>query len=43
MEIDLIFNALADALPDLRLAADGPRRLRAAWLNGIKELRVSSR
>ncbi|MFD0267975.1 cytochrome P450 [Streptomyces sp. NPDC127106] len=40
LEIDLIFNALADALPDLRLAGE-PRRLRAAWLNGIKELRVS--
>ncbi|MZD06674.1 cytochrome P450 [Streptomyces sp. SID5785] len=40
LEIDLIFNALADALPDLRLAGD-PRRLRAAWLNGVKELRVS--
>ncbi|MEU2112962.1 cytochrome P450 [Streptomyces sp. NPDC019507] len=38
-EIDLIFNAVADTLPDLRLAGD-PRRLRAAWLNGIKELRV---
>lgn len=38
-EIDLIFNAVADTLPDLRLAG-APRRLRAAWLNGIKELRV---
>ncbi|MFD0144229.1 MULTISPECIES: cytochrome P450 [unclassified Streptomyces] len=38
-EIDLIFNALADVLPDLTLASE-PRRLRAAWLNGIKELRV---
>ncbi|MER6217107.1 cytochrome P450 [Streptomyces sp. NPDC001674] len=44
MEIDLMFNALADTLPDLRLAAEGagPRRLRAAWLNGIKELRVTA-
>ncbi|MFF8956207.1 cytochrome P450 [Streptomyces sp. NPDC014894] len=40
MEIDLMFNALADALPDLRLAGE-PRRLRSAWLNGIKELRVT--
>ncbi|WP_433547878.1 cytochrome P450 [Streptomyces sp. CA-294286] len=40
LEIDLIFEALADALPDLRLSAD-PRRLRSAWLNGIKELRVT--
>ncbi|MEU2158176.1 cytochrome P450 [Streptomyces sp. NPDC019396] len=38
-EIDLIFNAVADTLPGLRLAGD-PRRLRAAWLNGIKELQV---
>ncbi|MFI0236425.1 cytochrome P450 [Streptomyces sp. NPDC016845] len=40
LEIDLIFNAIADTLPDLRLAGD-PRRLRAAWLNGVKELKVS--
>ncbi|MFI6053489.1 cytochrome P450 [Streptomyces violascens] len=40
LEIDLIFNAVADVLPDLRLAGD-PRRLRSAWLNGIKGLRVS--
>ncbi|KAA6217406.1 cytochrome P450 [Streptomyces filamentosus] len=38
-EIDLIFDALADVLPDLTLAGE-PRRLRAAWLNGVKELRV---
>ncbi|MFJ8659185.1 cytochrome P450 [Streptomyces sp. NPDC093795] len=38
-EIELIFNAVADALPDLTLAGE-PRRLRAAWLNGVKELRV---
>ncbi|WP_425834445.1 cytochrome P450 [Streptomyces fractus] len=41
LEIDLIFNALADAVPDLRLAGD-PRRLRAAWLNGVKELQVAT-
>lgn len=41
LEINLIFNALADALPDLHLAGD-PRRLRSAWLNGIKELRVTA-
>ncbi|AYG83180.1 Steroid C26-monooxygenase [Streptomyces hundungensis] len=39
LEINLIFNAIADVLPDLRLAGD-PRRLRSAWLNGIKGLRV---
>ncbi|MFF1510826.1 cytochrome P450 [Streptomyces sp. NPDC058326] len=38
-EIELIFNAVAEALPDLTLAGE-PRRLRAAWLNGVKELRV---
>ncbi|MEU8619662.1 cytochrome P450 [Streptomyces sp. NPDC048623] len=38
-EIELIFDALADELPGLTLAGD-PRRLRAAWLNGIKELQV---
>ncbi|GAA2452975.1 cytochrome P450 [Streptomyces mauvecolor] len=40
LEINLIFNAVADVLPDLRLAGD-PRRLRSAWLNGIKGLQVS--
>lgn len=40
-EIDLIFNAVADAMPDLRRAY-GPRRLRSAWINGVKELRVSA-
>ncbi|MGW2368304.1 cytochrome P450 [Streptomyces sp. NPDC001667] len=39
LEIDLIFNAIADTLPDIELAGE-PRRLRSAWLNGIKELRV---
>jgi cholest-4-en-3-one 26-monooxygenase len=40
MEINLIFNAIADVLPGLRLVGE-PRRLRSAWLNGIKELQVS--
>ncbi|MGW0760292.1 cytochrome P450 [Streptomyces sp. NPDC002814] len=40
LEIDLIFNAIADAMPDLRLVGD-PRRLRSAWINGVKELQVS--
>ncbi|MEV4442450.1 cytochrome P450 [Streptomyces sp. NPDC049577] len=39
LEIDLIFTAIADVLPAIRLAAE-PRRLRSAWLNGIKEMRV---
>ncbi|MFG2519642.1 cytochrome P450 [Streptomyces sp. NPDC048527] len=42
LEINLIFNAVADAMPDLRLTGD-PRRLRSAWLNGVKELQVSTR
>ncbi|MEV2249322.1 cytochrome P450 [Streptomyces sp. NPDC050147] len=41
LEINLIFHAIADALPDLRLVSD-PRRLRSAWLNGVKELQVST-
>jgi cholest-4-en-3-one 26-monooxygenase len=40
LEIDLIFNAIADAAPDIRLVGE-PRRLRSAWLNGVKELRVA--
>jgi cholest-4-en-3-one 26-monooxygenase len=39
LEIDLIFNAIADHMPNIRL--DGPpRRLRSGWLNGFKELPV---
>ena len=40
LEIDLIFNAIADAMPNLRAAGD-PRRLRSAWINGVKELQVT--
>ncbi|MGW7521502.1 cytochrome P450 [Streptomyces sp. NPDC054796] len=40
LEINLIFNAIADVLPHISLAGD-PRRLRSSWLNGIKELRVA--
>ncbi|WP_432588454.1 cytochrome P450 [Streptomyces sp. HD1123-B1] len=40
LEIRLIFNAIADTVPDIRLTG-APRRLRSAWLNGIKELRVA--
>jgi cholest-4-en-3-one 26-monooxygenase len=39
LEIDLIFNAIADAMPNIRQVAE-PRRLRSGWLNGIKEFRV---
>ncbi len=39
LEIDLIFNAIADHMPDIRPVAE-PRRLRSGWLNGIKEFQV---
>jgi len=35
MTIDLIFNAVADNMPDLK-PLDKPERLRSGWLNGIK-------
>ncbi|MGX1130374.1 cholest-4-en-3-one 26-monooxygenase [Streptomyces glaucescens] len=41
LEIDLIFDAIADAMPGLRLVGD-PRRLRSAWINGVKKLRVEA-
>jgi cholest-4-en-3-one 26-monooxygenase len=40
VEIDLIFNAIADQMPNIRAAGE-PRRLRSGWLNGIKELQVT--
>ncbi|BDT92573.1 cytochrome P450 [Nocardia sputorum] len=39
LEIDLMFNAIADAMPDLREVAE-PVRLRSGWINGIKSWRV---
>jgi cholest-4-en-3-one 26-monooxygenase len=39
LEIDLIFNAIADHMPDISQVAE-PRRLRSGWLNGIKEFQV---
>jgi len=39
VEIDLIFNAVADHLPGIRAAGE-PRRLRSGWINGVKELLV---
>ncbi len=39
MEIEIIFNAIADLVPDITKVAD-PKRLRSAWLNGIKEFQV---
>ncbi|MFJ9365885.1 cytochrome P450 [Nocardia sp. NPDC101769] len=39
LEIDLMFNAIADAMPDLSEVA-APERLRSGWINGIKHWRV---
>jgi cytochrome P450 len=40
LQINLIFNALADLAPNISLAGE-PRRLRSGWLNAIKEMQVS--
>jgi cholest-4-en-3-one 26-monooxygenase len=42
LEVGLIFDAIADALPDISKAGE-PRRLRHAWVNGIKDLPVHYR
>jgi cholest-4-en-3-one 26-monooxygenase len=42
LEIDLMFNAIADAMPDISKAGE-PQRLRSGWLNGVKRLPVSYR
>ncbi|HYB17528.1 MAG TPA: cytochrome P450 [Streptosporangiaceae bacterium] len=42
LEIELIFSAIADAMPDIRRAGP-PERLRSGWINGIKHLPVSYR
>ena len=42
LEIELIFNAIADAMPDIAKAGH-PVRLRSGWINGIKHLPVSYR
>jgi cholest-4-en-3-one 26-monooxygenase len=42
LEIDLMFNAIADAMPDIAKAGD-PQRLRSGWLKGVKRLPVSYR
>ncbi|TLF82694.1 cytochrome P450 [Nocardia cyriacigeorgica] len=39
LEVDLIFNAIADHLPDISKLGDA-KRLRSGWLNGIKEFPV---
>jgi cholest-4-en-3-one 26-monooxygenase len=40
MEIKLIFNEIADQIPDIAKLGE-PQRLRSGWLNGVKELQVS--
>jgi cholest-4-en-3-one 26-monooxygenase len=42
LEIDLMFNAIADAMPDISKAGV-PQRLRSGWLNGVKRLPVAYR
>ncbi|WP_433670244.1 cytochrome P450 [Nocardia sp. CA-136227] len=39
LEIEIIFNAIADHMPDITKLGD-PKRLRSGWLNGIKEMQV---
>ncbi|AUI57690.1 cytochrome P450 [Amycolatopsis sp. BJA-103] len=39
LEIDLIFNAIADVMPNISEVAQ-PDRLRSSWLNGIKHYQV---
>lgn len=41
-EINLMFNAIADVLPDITKLGE-PRRLRSAWLNGVKSFDVRYR
>jgi cholest-4-en-3-one 26-monooxygenase len=40
VEIDLIFNAIADIVPDIHRTRE-PRRVRHAWVNALKDLPVS--
>jgi cholest-4-en-3-one 26-monooxygenase len=42
LEVNLIFDALADLAPGIRQLGE-PRRLRHGWINGVKELQVSYR
>ncbi|MEV4235919.1 MULTISPECIES: cytochrome P450 [unclassified Nocardia] len=39
LEIDLMFNAIADEMPEISQVAD-PVRLRSGWINGIKNWQV---
>lgn len=40
LEIDLMFNAIADYMPNIRELSE-PVRLRSGWLNGIKHYNVA--
>jgi cholest-4-en-3-one 26-monooxygenase len=40
LEVEVIFNVIADKAPNIRPTGE-PRRLRHAWINGIKELPVA--
>ncbi|MFI1459190.1 cytochrome P450 [Nocardia carnea] len=40
LQLDLIFNAIADVMPNLRQVSE-PVRLRSGWLNGIKNWQVA--
>ncbi|WP_431238680.1 cytochrome P450 [Mycolicibacterium aichiense] len=42
MEIKLIFNEIANQIPDISKLGD-PKRLRSGWLNGVKQLPVTYR
>ncbi len=42
MEIKLIFNEIADQIPDIAKVGE-PQRLRSGWINGVKDLPVSYR
>jgi cytochrome P450 len=42
MEIKLIFNEIADQLPNIAKLSE-PQRLRSGWINGVKELAVCYR
>ncbi len=40
MEIKLMFNEIADQIPDISRLAE-PLRLRSGWINGVKDLQVA--
>ncbi|MCV7366363.1 steroid C27-monooxygenase [Mycolicibacterium duvalii] len=40
MEIKLMFDEIADQIPDIRKLGE-PQRLRSGWINGVKDLQVA--